>query len=462
MTALLQRGGNISLNKVAPGLQDIAIGLGWDASSTPGTQIDLDTSAFMLADNGKVPSDEHFIFFNNVISPDSSVHHKGNNTTGLGAGDDEAIYIDLLKVVPNVQKIAFTVTIYEAEERGQHFGLVNNAFIRVVNRANREELARYNLTEKFSSETAMIFGELYRYKGDWKFRAVGQGFAGGLQAMADTFGVDTGEEAADPPPPLPSSGPTISSPTRGLKSSLDYELLYPGDFTLLKVKLKAKEMVKAESGAMVAMSNTIDVEGKLEGGVLGGLGRMLTREKFFFQSLVARRGPGEVLLAHAIPGDIEAIELDGSQSYILQKNGFLAGSGSLNVSTKMQNLTRGLFSGEGFFVIKISGQGTLFISSYGAIHPLDIPAGNEVIIDNSHLVAWPDGMNYTIEKAASGWISSFTSGEGLVCRFRGPGQVLIQTRNPSGFGAWVTQFIPKITSGSSGGGILDDITSGNF
>ncbi len=231
----------------------------------------------------------------------------------------------------------------------------------------------------------------------------------------------------------------------GYGSGLNYELLYPGAFTMLKVRLPQGERIKAESDAMVAMSSTVDVEGKMEGGIMGGIGRMFTGESFFFQQLVANRGPGEVLLAHAIPGDIKAIEMDGSRAYILQKDGFFAGSNSLEVSTKMQNLSQGLFSGEGFFVIKVSGRGTLFVSSYGAIHPIDVPAGGEVIIDNSHLVAWPDGMRYKIEKASSGWISSFTSGEGLVCRFYGPGLVLIQTRNPKGFGSWIKQFIP--TSG---------------
>jgi len=226
-----------------------------------------------------------------------------------------------------------------------------------------------------------------------------------------------------------------------IEGKLDYEFLYPGPFTMLKVRLKTGEMLKAESDAMIAMSNTIDVEGKLEGGILGGLGRMLSGEKFFFQTLVARRGPGEVLLAHSIPGDIRPIELDGSQSYVLQKNGFFAGSNALNISTTAQNLTKGLFSGEGFFVIKVGGAGTLFVSSYGMIHPIDVPAGGEVIIDNAHLVAWPEGMHYKIEKAASGWISSITSGEALVCRFQGPGRVLIQTRNPGGFGSWIKQFI---------------------
>ena len=225
-------------------------------------------------------------------------------------------------------------------------------------------------------------------------------------------------------------------------STIDYDLLYPGAFSMLKVRLKAGESMKAESDAMVAMSNTIDVEGKLEGGIFGGLGRLFTSESFFFQQLVARRGAGHVLLAHSIPGEIQALELDGSTTYILHKDGFLAGSESLELSTKIQNLAQGFLSGEGFFVIKVRGYGTLFISSYGAIHPIDIPAGREVIIDNYHLVAWPEGINYTIEKASSGFISSFTSGEGLVCRFRGPGRVLIQTRNASGFGNWVAQFLP--------------------
>jgi uncharacterized protein (TIGR00266 family) len=223
-------------------------------------------------------------------------------------------------------------------------------------------------------------------------------------------------------------------------------------------------MIKAESDAMVAMSSTIDVEGKLEGGIFAGIGRLLAGEKFFFQKLIAKRGPGEVLLAHSIPGEIKAIELDGSTNYVLQKDGFFAASDTIKISTKVQNLARGLFSGEGFFVLKVSGEGTLFVSSYGSIHSIDVPPGEEIIIDNGHLVAWPDGMFYRIEKASSGWFSSFTSGEMLVCRFQGPGQVLIQTRNPSGFGSWVKQFIPasggggrSASSASSGEDIVRDV-----
>jgi len=223
---------------------------------------------------------------------------------------------------------------------------------------------------------------------------------------------------------------------------MDYEILYPGAFPLLKVQLSKGETLKAESDAMVSMASTIDVEGKMEGGLLGGIGRMLAGEKFFFQTLNARRGPGEVLLAPAIPGDIVDVELDGSYSLVVQKDGFLAGSMGIEVSSKMQNLMQGLFSGEGLFTLKISGRGTAFLNSYGGIHAINLEAGEERIIDNSHLVAWPDYMDYKIEKATSGWISSFTSGEMLVCRFKGPGVVLIQTRNPQGFGGWIKGLLP--------------------
>jgi uncharacterized protein (TIGR00266 family) len=169
----------------------------------------------------------------------------------------------------------------------------------------------------------------------------------------------------------------------------------------------------------------------------------LAGESFFFQELIASRGPGEVLLGHPLPGGILDVELDGSYGLVVQKDGYLASTHGIQVDTKMQNLSKGLFSGEGFFVLNVTGRGTVFVSSYGVIHPVNLGAGEEVIIDNGHLVAWPDYMQYSIEKASSGWISSVTSGECLVCRFRGPGVVLIQTRNPSGFEAWIRSMIPK-------------------
>ncbi|MCU6790675.1 TIGR00266 family protein [Paenibacillus sp. WQ 127069] len=224
---------------------------------------------------------------------------------------------------------------------------------------------------------------------------------------------------------------------------MKYEILYQGAFPLVKIELEKGENVKAESGAMVSMTPDIELKGTVDGGLMRGLGRMLSGEKFFFQELSATQGRGEVLLAPAAVGDVQAIELDGSYKLYVQKDGFLAGTNGIQVNTKMQNLMKGFLSGEGFFIVEISGSGTVFLSSYGAIHAVNLGPGEERIIDNGHLVAWPDYMNYTIEKASKGWISSITSGEAAVCRFRGEGVVLIQTRNPAGFASWIKTFLPK-------------------
>lgn len=221
---------------------------------------------------------------------------------------------------------------------------------------------------------------------------------------------------------------------------MNYEILYLEAFPVVRVDLDPGESVKAESDAMIAMSGTMDVEGSMEGGFLGGLARrMLTGESFFFQRITARRGPGYALLGHPIPGGIIDVTLDGTYGLLVQKGGFLASEDSVQVDTAVQNLAQGLFSKEGFFVLGIRGYGTAFISSYGAIHAINLEPGEEVVVDNGHLVAWPDYMNYHIERASqSGWLSSMTSGEYLVCRFRGPGVVLIQTRNPRSFARWMS------------------------
>ncbi|QHY98730.1 General stress protein 16U [Streptomyces sp. S4.7] len=189
MGVSLSKGGNVSLSKEAPGLTAVLVGLGWDARSTTGADFDLDASALLVNAAGKVPSDQHFIFYNNLKSPDGSVEHTGDNLTGEGEGDDESLKVDLAGVPADVDKIVFPVSIHEAESRSQSFGQVRNAFIRVVNQDGGAELARYDLTEDASTETAMVFGELYRNGAEWKFRAVGQGYASGLSGIATDFGV---------------------------------------------------------------------------------------------------------------------------------------------------------------------------------------------------------------------------------------------------------------------------------
>ena len=186
----LAKGGNVNLTQGNASLKEVAIGLGWDARATDGTAFDLDASAFLLGANGKVADDSHFIFYGQLLFPNGSVVHQGDNLTGDGDGDDEVIEVDILRVPEYVQKISFSVSIHEAAQRRQTFGMVDNAYIRVVNKADGKELARYDLSEDGSTETAMIFGELYRHNGDWKFRAVGQGFAGGLGPLASHYGVN--------------------------------------------------------------------------------------------------------------------------------------------------------------------------------------------------------------------------------------------------------------------------------
>ncbi|MER5882425.1 TerD family protein [Streptomyces sp. NPDC001941] len=190
MGVSLSKGGNVSLTKAAPNLTAVTVGLGWDVRTTTGTDFDLDASALLTNAEGKVAGDGNFVFFNNLKSTDGSVEHTGDNTTGEGDGDDEQIKVNLATVPADVEKIVFPVSIYDAENRQQSFGQVRNAFIRVINQANDEELARYDLSEDASTETAMVFGELYRNGAEWKFRAIGQGYASGLRGIAQDFGVN--------------------------------------------------------------------------------------------------------------------------------------------------------------------------------------------------------------------------------------------------------------------------------
>lgn len=228
---------------------------------------------------------------------------------------------------------------------------------------------------------------------------------------------------------------------------MKYEILHGDAFPVVQCDLQYGESIKAESDAMIAMSASLELTGNMDRNILGGLARrFLAGESFFFQTIQASRGPGRVLLGHAAPGGIIDVELDGSSGLRVQKNGFLASTPGVEVDTAMQNLTQGFFSREGLFVLNLRGRGLVFLSSFGAIHSINLEAGEEVIIDNGHLVAWPDYMQYRIEKASNGWISSVISGECLVCRFTGPGVILIQTRNPEAFSQWLQGMLPPSRS----------------
>lgn len=190
MAVSLSKGGNVSLSKEAPGLKAVRVGLGWDTRVTDGSAFDLDASVFLLGEAGKVRSDADFVFYNNKNGGNGSVVHQGDNLTGEGSGDDEVVAVSLDDVPADIQKLSFAVTIHDADARRQNFGMISNAFIRVLNEAGGAEIARYDLSEDASTETAMIFGDLYRHNGEWKFKAIGQGFAGGLGPLASSFGVN--------------------------------------------------------------------------------------------------------------------------------------------------------------------------------------------------------------------------------------------------------------------------------
>jgi len=192
MAVSLSKGGNVSLSKEAPGLTHITVGLGWDARVTDGQEFDLDACVFAVGEDGKVHDDAGFIFYNNKTSTDGAIEHLGDNRSGAGEGDDEQVHVELPRLAANVKKLVFSVTIHDADNRKQSFGQVANAYIRVVNKVDGKELARYDLSEDASTETAMIFAELYRNAEEFKFKAVGQGFAGGLKALAQAHGVRIG------------------------------------------------------------------------------------------------------------------------------------------------------------------------------------------------------------------------------------------------------------------------------
>ena len=193
MTVSLSKGQKVDLTKTNPGLTKVVVGLGWDTNKYDGgNDFDLDSSVFLLGENGKVTTESDFVFYNNTNGGNGSIVHTGDNRTGAGDGDDEQVKVNLAAVPANIQRIAFTITIHDADNRNQNFGQVSNAYARIFNEETGEELIRYDLGEDFSIETALVVGELYRHNGDWKFSAIGSGYQGGLAALATDFGLQVG------------------------------------------------------------------------------------------------------------------------------------------------------------------------------------------------------------------------------------------------------------------------------
>lgn len=228
---------------------------------------------------------------------------------------------------------------------------------------------------------------------------------------------------------------------------MNFEVLYRPSYSVVKIILQSGESIKAESGAMVSMSPNIEIKSEMGGGKkgLGGFlkaaSRSLTGESFFVTSFIAHDNPGEVILAPTGVGDITVIELN-DQSFMVQSGSYLASSPDLKVDTKFTG-GKSFFSKEGLFMMQVSGSGQLFISSFGAIHEVNLAPDEEYIVDNGHIVAFDSNVPYKLEKAAKGLFSSFASGEGMVCRYTGPGKIFLQTRQVQGLAGLLAPFMPK-------------------
>lgn len=222
---------------------------------------------------------------------------------------------------------------------------------------------------------------------------------------------------------------------------MDYEIIGGEAFPLLKVNLGAHESIKAESRAMVSMSTSLSLKGTLDGGIGKAIARKFVGESAFMQEISADGDAGWAMLASFLPGSIMALPMKG-EVICVQKGSFLAASQDIDVGAKVQSISKGLFGGEGLFVVKVSGAGDLFLSSYGGIYPVDIKAGEEILVDNGHLVAWDAGLEYEITKGGSTWFSSMTSGEFIALRFKGPGRIWLQSRNLKDFKNWLVSLMP--------------------
>lgn len=409
---------------------------------------EVDASGFLLEATGRVGQDADFVFYNHPHSPCGSLELSEQ------AGAFCRWRIQPQRVPEHIVRIALCVTLHGGGSLAQARSLEL-----CLRDANGNDLALIRPVTSELSEAALILGEVYRHRGGWKIRSVAQGFAGGLGPLARSFGVAVADEpptTAPPPPPAATPRPLAPvaatpvfapreadcGPEYSRVADLHYEILYRGAYAMARIELPRGRQLRAESDAMVAMHPALDVGSQVSGGLLGGLGRLVSGESFFLQTLSATRGTGSVFLAPAAPGDVAALEIDSGDGLIIQRGGFLACSQGVEIDTKIQNLAHGLFSGAGLFVIRAQGRGLVFVESFGAIHRLELGPGEQRIVDNGHLVAWSTSLRYGLELGSRGLVAAFTSGENIVCRFHGPGTLLIQSRQPRQFGRWIARMLP--------------------
>jgi len=223
---------------------------------------------------------------------------------------------------------------------------------------------------------------------------------------------------------------------------MEWEIKGDTSFPILNFNLKQGEAIKSQPGSLMAMSDGIILEGKVDGGIGKAIGRMFSGESFFTQHIVAQK-PGWAIISTTAPGDIVEIKLSPGKKILVQKEGFLAGTEGIEVSSKMQSMVKGLLSGEGFFIVSISGEGTVFLETYGSVYAIEVEPGNDIMVDNGNLVAWEDSLSYEITKGATSWVSAVTTGSGFMCRFSGKGKVWTQTCSMQSLATSISPYLPK-------------------
>jgi len=269
-----------------------------------------------------------------------------------------------------------------------------------------------------------------------------------LTAAQQASGAAQPAYSSAPPPPQGGGGINIDADSRGQGRGYSYEVLHQPAFSLAIVRLQPEQSILAEAGAMVSMSANVELQSQMKGGLFGAIKRAAGGESAFVSTFTARGGPGEVSFAPGAPGDIAGLEMN-NQAFFVQSSSYLAGDASLVVDTKWGG-AKTFFSGEGLFVLQVTGTGLLLVSSFGAIHRKRLQPGERYVVDTGHLVAWEGTTQYTLRKAAAGFFRSMMSGEGIVAEFTGPGEILIQTRNLQAFASLLKPFFPTQSGGGSG------------
>lgn len=399
------------------------IGISWDQNSARG--YDIDSSLLLLSESGKVENEEDFIFYNNPVSKCSSVKIESssfNNYTKM-------INFDLNRISNSITKILLVLTIDNGYQLNQTFGNVKNLNIDIIDSSKQNIYLKYPI-EGLSMETAIVTLEIYKHNNIWKVNAVGTGFNAGLDKILMQYSSDKikiAEDKTEPTPIKQNSAPN-PTPTPANNSNQNNNLNARYNGVLIEVDLKYGQGFRAESGAVASKDPSIDVEAKADSGIIGSLGRLMARESVKFDNIKAKRGDGKFMLSSRGSATF-ILGMDGYSDYYVQQNSFLGASDTIETETIMQNPLKGLLNKEGFSITKAKGMGTLIIKAETQkIEEINLVNGQDYMIDNRYLIAWPTSVVYKVHQSSKELIANYKSGQPLTCMITGPGKIYIKAK----------------------------------